>query len=142
MDCFVPRSDAKRVHGLPNMMCYIPFHVNGTERAGRAEVFAGTASDAFVFIDGGHLHGAVRSFVVNHLDGSGGAVSGAVAARYAVGQDHAVFLHPNGMAEMDACFFLSRNGLDGTCRANMAAHRAFGTAIAALERHGGLHEVH
>ena len=133
MDSFVPRSDAKRVHGLPNMMCYIPFHIDRAERAGRAEVLAGTTADAFVFVDGGHLYRSVRSFVINHLDGSCGAVAGAVAARYAVSQDHAVVLHPNGMADMDGGLFLARDGLDCTGRAYLAAPCAFGTAIAALK---------
>ena len=123
------------------MMHFIPFHINRAKRSGRAEVLAGTAADAFVFVHGRHLHLAVRAFVVDHLNGSCRAVTSAVAARYAVGQYHTVFLNPYGMSDMDVGLCLSGNGLDGTSGADLAATRAFGTAVAALKRHDGLHEV-
>ena len=111
------------------MMHFIPFNINRAEWAGGAEVLAGTAADALVLIDGGHL----MAFVVNHLDGSRGAMTGAVAARNAIGQNNAVVLHPNGMADMDSGLLLTGNGLDGTSGTNLAASRTFRTAIAALE---------
>ena len=124
------------------MMHFIPFHIDRTERSGRAEVLAGAAADAFVFVHGRHLHRSVRTFVVYHLDGTGRAVASAVAARYSVGQDHAVFLHPNGMTDMDAGFFLTCDGLDGTSGTDLAAACTFRATIAALKRHRGLHEMH
>ena len=62
------------------MMHLISFHVNRTERSGRAEVLAGAAADAFVLVHGRHLHRAVRAFVVHHRDGACRAVACAVAA--------------------------------------------------------------
>ena len=124
------------------MMHLIPLHVNCTKRTGRAEVLAGTAADAFVFIDGWHFHCAVRAFVVYHLDGSRRAVARAVAAADAVGEHHAVILDPHGMSDMDVGLFLTGNGLDGTSGTHLAATRAFRAAVAALKRHRGLHEVY
>ena len=46
------------------------------------------------------------------------------------------------MTDMLHGLLFSRNGLDGTSGADLAATRAFGTAIAALKRHHGLHEMH
>ncbi len=123
------------------MMHLIPFHINRAKRSGRAEVLAGTAADAFVLVHGRHLHLAVRSFVVDHLNGTRRTVACAVAARHTVGQYHTVFLNPHGMSDMDVGLCLAGNGLDGTGGADLAATRAFGTAVAALKRHDGLHEV-
>ena len=123
------------------MMYLIPLHINRAERSGRAEVLAGAAADAFVLVHSRHLHLAVRSFIFYHLDGTCGAVACAVAAADTVGQHNTIIFNPNGMTYMDASFFLTGNGLDGTSGADLAASRAFGTAIAALKRHRGLHEV-
>ena len=124
------------------MVHFIPFHVNCAEWSGRAEVLAGAAADAFVLVDGRHLHLAVRAFIVHHLDGTSGAMPCAVAAADAVSQHHAVLLDPNGMTHMDVGLFLTGDGLDGTGRADLAASRAFGTTVTALKRHHRLHEVH
>ena len=115
------------------MMSYIPFHINRAKRSGRAEVFAGTAADAFVLVHGRHLHLAVRAFVVNHLNGSSRAVTRAVAARNAIGQNHTVFLDPYGMSDMDVGLCLACDRFDGTRRADLAATCAFGTAVATLK---------
>lgn len=124
------------------MMHLIPFYVYRAERSGRAEVLAGAAADALVLVYGRHLHRSVRVFVVYHLDGSCRAVTCAVAARYSIGKNYTIFLNPHGMADMDGGLFFSRDGLNGTGRAYLAATCTFGTAIAALKRHRGLHEVH
>ena len=124
------------------MVHFISFHINRAERSGRAEVLAGAAADAFVFVHGRDLHRSVRTFVVYHLDGSRRAVTGAVAAADAVGEHHAVLLDPYGMTDMDAGLLFPCDGLDGTGRADLAATRAFGATVAALKRHRGLHEVH
>ena len=81
-------------------MHFIPLHINCTKRSGRAEVFAGTAADAFVLIHGRDLHRAVWAFIVDHRDGTRRALARAVAAADAVGEHHAVFLDPHGMAHM------------------------------------------
>ena len=123
------------------MMHFIPFHINCAKRSGRAEVLAGTAADAFVLVHGRHLHLAVRTFVIHHLDSSSGAVACTVAAADAVGEHYAIFLDPYGMTHVDVSLFLTGNGLDGTGRADLAAAGAFGAAIAVLKRHRGLHEM-
>ena len=123
------------------MMHLIPFHINCAERSGRAEVLAGAAADAFVFVHGRHLHGAVRAFVVHHLNGTCGAVARTVAATHTVGQYDAIIFNPNGMTYMDASLLFPCNRFDGTGRADLAASCAFGATIAALKRHRGLHEV-
>ena len=127
---------------LSNMVHFISFHINRAERAGGAEVLAGTAADAAVLIHGGHFHRSVRTFVIHHLDGSCGAVAFTVAATDTVSQHDAILFNPHGVASMDGCLFLSRDGFDGTSGAYLAAARTFGTAIAALKRHHGLHEVY
>ena len=104
-------------------------------------MLAGTTADALVLVHGGHLHRAVRTGVVHHLDGSRRAMASAVAARNAVGQDDAVFFHPYGVTSMDGGLFLTGNRLDGTGWTNLAAPCAFGATIAALERHDGLHKM-
>ena len=123
-------------------MYLIPLHINRAERSGRAEVLAGAAADAFVFVHGRHLHRSVRTFVVYHLDGSRRAVTGAVAAADAVGKHYAVLLDPYGMTDMDAGLFLTCDGLDGTSGTDLAATRTFRVTIAALKRHRALHEMH
>ena len=124
------------------MVHLIPLHVNRAERSGRAEVFAGTAADASVFVHGRHLHLSVRAFVVYHLDGSRRAVTGAVAAADAVGEHHAVLLDPYGMTHMDAGLFLTCDGFDGTGGADLTTTRTFRATVAAFKRHRRLHEVH
>ena len=112
---------------------FIPFHINCAKRSGRAEVFAGAAADAFVLVHGRHLHLAVRAFVIHHLYGSCWAVACAVATADAIGAHYAIFLDPYGMTHVDVSLFLTRNGLDGTGRADLAATRTFWATIAALK---------
>ena len=123
------------------MVHFIPFHINRAERSGRAEVFAGAAANAFDLVHGRHLHRAVRAFVVHHRDGSRRAVAGAVTTAYAIGQNDTVVFDPNGVTDMLHGLLFPCDGLDGTSGADFAATRALGTAIAALKRHRGLHEV-
>ena len=123
------------------MMHLIPLHINCAERSGRAEVLAGTAADAFVLVYGRHLYFPVRSFIFYHLDGTCGAVACAVAAADTIGQYDAIIFDPNGMTHMDASLLFPCDRFDGTSGADLAASRAFGTAIAAFKRHRGLHEV-
>ena len=123
------------------MMHFIPFHINRAERSGRAEVLTGTAADALVFVHGRHFYCTVRTFVVDHRYGSSRAVAGTVAAADAFSGCYAILLNPHGMANMLHGFLFSRDGFDGTSRTDLAATCAFGTTVAALKRHDGLHEV-
>ena len=123
------------------MMHLIPLNINRAKRSGGAEVFASATAYAFVFIYGRHFHRAIRTFVVNHLDGSRGAMALAVAAADAVGQHYTVFLDPHGMTDMLRRFFFSRDGLDGSRRTDLAASCTLGATVAALKRHHRLHEV-
>ena len=123
------------------MMYFVSFHINRTERSGRAEVLTSATAYALVLVHGRHLHRAVWTFVVYHLDGSRRAMAGAIAATDAVGQHNAVFLDPHSMTYMDAGLFLACDGLDGTSRADLAATGTFGTAVAALKRHRRLHKM-
>ena len=123
------------------MMHFISFHINCAERSSRAEVLAGTAADAFVLIHGRHLHLAIWTFVVYHLNGTCGAVACAIAATYTIGQYGAIIFNPNGMTHMDAGLLFPCDRFDGTSGADLAASRAFGTTIATLKRHRRLHEV-
>ena len=83
-------------------MHFIPFHVNRAKWSGRAEVFAGTAADAFVLVHGRHFDSAVRAFVVNHHNGSCWAMAFAVAAADTIGQYDTIIFNPYGMTHMDA----------------------------------------
>jgi len=123
-------------------MHFVTFDINRTKRSCRAEVLACTTANTAGFIDGGYLHGAVRPFVINHLDGSRRTMSFAIAATDAVSQNHTILFHPDGVSDMDDGFFLSGNGFDGSSRADFTAPCAFGTTVTALKRHDRLHEVH
>ena len=124
------------------MMHLIPLHVNRAKRSGRAEVFAGTAADAFVLVHGRHFDGAVRAFVVDHHDGSCWAMAFTVAATDAIGQYDTVVFNPHGVTDMLHSLLFPCDGLDGTGRADLATTGAFRAAIAAFKRHHGLHKVH
>ena len=118
-------------------MHVVSLNINCAERSGRAEVLAGTAADALALVYGRHL----MAIIVNHQDGFCRAVSGTVAARYAIGEHNTVFLDPHRMTSMDGSLFFSRNGLDGSRRADLTALCTFRAAIASFKRHHGLHEV-
>ena len=124
------------------MVHFVTLNINCAERSGRAEVLASATTDALVIVYSRYFHRTVWAFVINHLDGSRGAMASAVAATDTVGQNYTVFLNPHGMTGMDGGFFLTGYGLDGTSRAYLAAPCAFRTAIAALKRHDGLHKFH
>ena len=123
------------------MVSFIALNINRAKRPGGAEVFAGTATDALVFVYGRHFHRAIRTFIVNHLDGTRQAMAFAVAAANTVGQHHAIFLDPHGMTNVLRRFFFPRDGFDGTSRTDLAAPCTFGAAVTALKRHHRLHEV-
>ena len=122
-------------------MHFITLNINRAERPRGAEVLASTAADAFVLVDGGDLYRAVWAFVVHHLDGACRAVACAVATRHTFFRRQAVLLNPHGMTNMLHGLLFPRDGLDGACGTHLAASCTFGAAIAALERHGRLHEM-
>ena len=124
------------------MMHFVAFHIDGREGTGGTEVLAGTAADAALLVDGGH----VGRFVVigiagHHLDGSCGTVALAVAAVYTVGEHQTVLLNPYGVANLRRCLVFEADGLDGSSRADLRAAVALGTAVAQLITHGGHHQM-
>lgn len=123
------------------MVYQVSFHVNGAEGTGWAEVFAGSTPDAFALVDGRNHDGLAVMLVFHHLDGSSGAVACAVATADAIGENHAVVFHPYGVTYMDGGLLFLGDGSDGSGRTHLAATGALRTAIAALKRKGGLHEV-
>ena len=80
----------------------MPFHIDGTKRTGRTEVFACAATDATLCVDNRNLDGGrIAAFGRHHLYRSRRAMAGAVAAFHAIDQRYAILSDPYGMA--DAC---------------------------------------
>ena len=114
------------------------FHIDGAEWPHGAQVFAGAAANALFGID--RHQSMMIAFTGGHyLDGTDGTVAGAITAVAAIVCE-AVFLNPYGMANLDGGLFHRRNAFNGSCRAYFRTTRAFGTAVAALVRHFGLHQ--
>ena len=113
---------------------FMTFYINRAEGACRAQVFAGTATDAACLVDRGDID---RVFVVgierHHLDGTCRAVTFAVAAIHVVGHADAVVLQPHGMTNLRARLLGTVDGTDSPCRADVAAARARGIAVAVCE---------
>ena len=78
----------------------------------------------------------------HHFDGSHRTVAGTVAALHIIGQYHTVLLDPYGMANLRGDFVFVLDRLDGTSRTDLRTAVAFGSAIAQLVTHDGLHQVH
>lgn len=119
----------------------VSFDVDGAERACRAEVLAGSATDATFCVDGWNLgRFGVVGIGSNHLNGSRGTVAGTVAAADAIGQGHAIFLYPDGMTYSGGRFLLYADGTDGSCGAHFGTTGALRAAISALVGHFWLHQ--
>ena len=108
---------------------------DSADRASRAEVLAGSAADALALVYGRDAYGTriVRVFAY-HLDGSGGAVTGAVAALF----DSAVVhdAEPGsdvGCADFPLGLFLRSDLENCASGADLRAFHAFGTAVTSLE---------
>ena len=116
--------------------------MNGTVRAGRAEVLAGAAADAAALVHGGYLQGCrIVRILGNHHDGSDRAVAGAVAAGNAVAFDDAQAAVDRRRTDVEGRLLLRGEGLDGTGGADLGALDAFGAAVAAFITHLRLHEM-
>ena len=117
------------------------FHIDGTERSGRAQVFTCAATDTPFGIDDRNLDGtrviAVRG---NHQYGSRRAMAGTVATIHAIGQRNTVLFYPYGVTDARGRFFGNGYRPDGSCGTDFAASGTFRTAIAALVGHFGLHQ--
>ena len=122
-------------------MLDVTFNINGTERSGGAEVLTCAAADALAWLDSRNHDGLTVVLGFHPLDGSCGAVVGAVVAVDPFCDYHAVVFEPNGMSHVDGGLFFFADGFDGTSGADLAASDAFRTAVADFERHGGLHEM-
>ena len=114
-------------------MYLMTFHINGTERTCRAKVLTCSATDATLIIDNRYFRRIRVIFVRwHHLYRSDRAMAGAVATFHTVGQWHAVFLHPYGMAYL-YCRFVGSCDFDyGTGRTYFRTSRTFRAAIASF----------
>ena len=120
----------------------VAFHINRTERPGRAKVFASPAADAAFCIYYRNLERSrIGGFGRHHLYRSRRAMPGAIAAFLAVSNRHAVVHDPDRMAYLGRGFVGHRDRLDSPCRADFGAMHAFGPAIASFVRHLGLHQM-
>ena len=129
------------VHSLLSVMHFVALDVDGREWSRRTHIFARSTTYASRLVNVGH-HG--REFVVlvewHHLDGAGGAVAGAVAARHMPGDGQAVLLEPHGEAHMYVGLFLHGDGANGIGGAHLRAACALWAAESALKTHRGHHE--
>lgn len=136
------------------------FYIDCAERSCWTKVFARTATDTLLCIDGWNLlHvSSVHSVAVcvhpeaifrmalqapvgrYHLYGSCRTVLGAIAAVLSVGERNAVLFNPDGMPDLDGCLFFFSDRADCACWANVRATCAFWTAIALVVLHFWLQE--
>ena len=82
-------------------MYFMSFHVDSREGTRRANIFAGTATDAGGLVD--HRDGG-RFLVIlieqHHFDGSRRTMTGTVTALYPIGDSYAVLFNPNRMSNL------------------------------------------
>ena len=117
------------------------FHIDGTERSGRAQVFTCAATDTPFGIDDRNLDGArVIAVRGNHQYGSRRAMAGTVTTIHAIGQRNTVLFYPYGVTDACGRFFGNGYRPDGSCGTDFAASGTFRTAIAAFVGHLGLHQ--
>ena len=113
-------------------------HRDGADGPGRAQVLAGAAADAH-----GLVHdraGEAVLIVLDHPDGAGGAVAGAVAAGCPVLRDAQRAVHL-GRTHMVLRLLFLGDFQDGPRGAHLGAAGALRPAVAALVGHLGLHEM-
>ena len=116
----------------------VAFYVDSREWARRTNVFAVSASDAFLSIYGGSLMFGISRFY--HDDSAGRAVTLAVAATDAIAQHHAVVFDPHGMTNLNSGFVSRLVEMDSASGTHIGASMAGGRAVTEVERHLGLHE--
>ena len=117
------------------------FHIYGAERTRRAQVFTGSAADAFFLVYDRQLRRirVVRVFC-HHQDRLGRAMAGTVATSDAVPVDDAIFLNQYGMSDLDSRLVRFRDRTDRSGRANFRTFDAFGTTVSSLVRYFWLHK--
>ena len=116
----------------------VSFHIDSREWPRWTDVFAVSASDAFLGIYGGYLMFGISRFY--HDDSAGRAVALAVAATDAIAQHHAVVFDPHGMTNLNSGFVSRLVEMDSACGTHIGASMAGGRAVTEVERHLGLHE--
>ena len=104
-------------------------------RACRAEILACSAADTLLFFDGRNPDGlAVLADLLDELDGSYRAVTGAVAALFDSAVVHDAEPRGNvGCADFPLGLFLRSDLENGARGADLRAFDAFGTAVTSLE---------
>lgn len=117
------------------------FHIYGAERTRRAQVFTGSAADAFFLVYDRQLRRirVVRVFC-HHQDRLGRAMAGTVATSDAVPVDDAIFLNQYGMSDLDSRLVRFRDRTDRSGRANFRTFDAFGTTVSSPVRYFWLHK--
>ena len=116
----------------------VAFHIDSREWPRWTDVFAVSASDAFLSIYGGYLMFGISRFY--HDDSAGRAVALAVAAADAIAQHHAVVFDPHGMTNLNSGFVSRLVEMDSACGTHIGASMAGGRAVTEVERHLGLHK--
>ena len=116
----------------------VAFHIDSREWPRWTDVFAVSASDAFLGIYGGYLMFGISRFY--HDDSAGRAVALAVAATDAVAQHHAVVFDPHGMTNLNSGFVSRLVEMDSACGTHIGASMAGGRAVTEVERHLWLHK--
>ena len=116
----------------------VAFHIDSREWPRWTDVFAVSASDAFLGIYGGYLMFGISRFY--HDDSAGRAVALAVAAADAIAQYHAVVFDPHGMTNLDSSFVSRLVEMDSASGTHIGAGVASGRAVTEVERHLWLHK--
>ena len=116
----------------------VAFHIDSREWTRWTDVFAVSASDAFLGVDGRHFMRSISRFY--HDDSAGRAVTLAVAATDAIAQHHAVVFDPHGMTNLNSGFVSRLVEMDSARGTHIGASMAGGRAVTEVERHLGLHK--
>ena len=119
-------------------VCLMAFHIDSREWARWTDVFAVSASDAFLGVDSRHFMRSISRFY--HDDSAGRAVALAVAAADAIAQHHAVVFDPHGMTNLNSRFICRLVEMDSASGTHIGAGVASGRAVTELERHLWLHK--
>ena len=117
------------------------FNVYGTERACRAEILAGSATDAAFHIDCRNLYRIkIMGIRGDHLYRPGRTMACAVTALQAVGQRYAILFYPYGMTDLFGRLLRDSYGTYRPGGTNLAASGTFRTAVAPFVGYFGLHQ--
>ena len=119
-------------------VCLLAFHIDSREWTRWTDVFAVSASDAFLGVDSRHFMRSISRFY--HDDSAGRAVTPAVAAADAIAQHDAVVFDPHGMTNLDSSFVSRLVEMDSASGTHISAGMAGGRAVTEVERHLGLHK--